>query len=97
MVLIQVMVNHVHLLNLQSSLIKRAEYSEADTAEQSAIKLRAQQQPSNALVVTDQPPSNGATSPVPVGQLNLAMVPSMITTEVRSFGILMATCFLGFL
>ncbi|TYI64744.1 hypothetical protein E1A91_D09G109200v1 [Gossypium mustelinum] len=65
----------------KSSLIKRAEYSEADTAEQSAIKLRAQQQPSNALVVTDQPPANGATSPVPVGQLSLAMVPSMITTE----------------
>ncbi|MBA0739873.1 hypothetical protein Gogos_013101, partial [Gossypium gossypioides] len=65
----------------KSSLIKRAEYSEADTAEQSAIKLRAQQQPSNALVVTDQPPANGATSPVPVGPLSLAMVPSMITTE----------------
>ncbi|GMI97225.1 hypothetical protein like AT5G22780 [Hibiscus trionum] len=65
----------------KSSLIKRAEYSEADTAEQSAIKLRAQQQTSNALVVTDQHSANGATSPVPVGQLSLVKVPSMITTE----------------
>ncbi|GMJ10756.1 alpha-adaptin [Hibiscus trionum] len=65
----------------KSSLIKRAEYSEADTAEQSAIKLRAQQQTSNALVVTDQHPANGETSPVPVGQLSLVKVPRMITTE----------------
>ncbi|KAK8683384.1 hypothetical protein V6N13_039445 [Hibiscus sabdariffa] len=65
----------------KSSLIKRAEYSEADTAEQSAIKLRAQQQTSNALVVTDQIPANGATSPVSVGQLSLVKVPSLVTTE----------------
>ncbi|XP_047952946.1 AP-2 complex subunit alpha-2-like [Salvia hispanica] len=39
----------------QSSLIRKAEDSEADTAEQSAIKLRAQQHTSNALVLTDQP------------------------------------------
>ncbi|KAE8680536.1 Alpha-adaptin isoform 3 [Hibiscus syriacus] len=65
----------------KSSLIKRAEYSEADSAEQSATKLRAQQQSSNALVVTDQYPANGATSPIPVDQLTLVKVPSMINTE----------------
>ncbi|KAL6510986.1 hypothetical protein OROGR_022110 [Orobanche gracilis] len=60
----------------QSSLIKKAEDSEADTAEQSAIKLRAQQHNSNALVVTDQRPANGAT---PVNQLGL--VKDQSTTE----------------
>ncbi|XP_022752625.1 AP-2 complex subunit alpha-1-like isoform X2 [Durio zibethinus] len=68
----------------QSSLIKKAEDAEVDTAEQSAIKLRAQQQTSNALVVTDQRPANGAPPPVPVGQLSLVKVPSMITTEDRN-------------
>ncbi|KAK2643527.1 hypothetical protein Ddye_025290 [Dipteronia dyeriana] len=59
----------------QSALIKKAEVAEVDTAEQSAIKLRAQQQqPSNALVVTDQIPNN---SPPSVGQLSLVKVPSM--------------------
>ncbi|XVF46839.1 hypothetical protein PTKIN_Ptkin03bG0060000 [Pterospermum kingtungense] len=65
----------------QSSLIKKAEDAEVDTAEQSAIKLRAQQQISNALVVTDQRPSNGAPPPVPVGELSLVKVPSMVSTE----------------
>ncbi|XVF05257.1 hypothetical protein REPUB_Repub05bG0156000 [Reevesia pubescens] len=65
----------------QSSLIKKAEDSEVDTAEQSAIKLRAQQQTSNALVVTDQRPANGAPPAIPVGQLSLVKVPSMISTE----------------
>ncbi|XWS28631.1 hypothetical protein CRYUN_Cryun25bG0087400 [Craigia yunnanensis] len=65
----------------QSSLIKKAEDGEVDTAEQSAIKLRAQQQASNALVVTDQHPANGAPPPVYVGQLSLVKVPSMISTE----------------
>ena len=88
--------NHAFVLNLQSSLIKKAEDTEVDTAEQSAIKLRAQQQTSNALVVTDQHPANGAPPPVPVGQLSLVKVPSMISTEVSSFGIVVATCFLGF-
>ncbi|KAG8371211.1 hypothetical protein BUALT_Bualt13G0063700 [Buddleja alternifolia] len=60
----------------QSSLIKKAADSEADTAEQSAIKLRAQQQNSNALVVTDQRPANGTP---PVGQLGLVKVPSTST------------------
>ncbi|KAF5744806.1 Alpha-adaptin isoform 5 [Tripterygium wilfordii] len=59
----------------QSALIKRAEDTEVDTADQSAIKLRAQQQQmSNALVVTDQRPVNGTP---PVGQLSLVKVPSM--------------------
>lgn len=59
----------------QSSLIKKAEDTEIDTAEQSAIKLRAQQQTSNALVVSDQRPANG-TAP-PVSQLSLVKIPSM--------------------
>ncbi|KZV42618.1 AP-2 complex subunit alpha-1 [Dorcoceras hygrometricum] len=62
----------------QSSLIKKAEDSEADTAEQSAIKLRTQQQASNALVVTDQLPANGSP---PVGQLGIVKVPSMTNTD----------------
>lgn len=57
----------------QSSLIKKAEDIEVDTAEQSAIKLRALQQTSNALVVTDQRPANGTP---PVTQLSLVKVPS---------------------
>ncbi|OMO58285.1 hypothetical protein CCACVL1_25502 [Corchorus capsularis] len=55
----------------QSSLIKKAEDAEIDTAEQSAIKLRAQQQTSNALVVTDSRPANGTPPQVPVSQLSL--------------------------
>ncbi|GFP95383.1 ap-2 complex subunit alpha-2 [Phtheirospermum japonicum] len=62
----------------QSSLIKKAEDSEADTAEQSAIKLRAQQQSSNALVLTDQRPANGAA---PVSQLGLVKVPTMSNAD----------------
>lgn len=59
----------------QSSLIKKAEDVEVDTAEQSAIKLRAQQQQtSTALVVADQSPANGTP---PVNQLGLVKVPSM--------------------
>ncbi|KAJ0964279.1 hypothetical protein J5N97_029401 [Dioscorea zingiberensis] len=49
----------------KSALLKKAEDAEVDTAEQSAVKLRSQQQMSNALVVTDQRPSNG---PVAVSQ-----------------------------
>ncbi|XP_058087296.1 AP-2 complex subunit alpha-1-like [Magnolia sinica] len=58
----------------QSALLKRAEDTEIDTAEQSAIKLRTQQQTSNALVVTDQRPANGSVS---VGQLSLVKMPSI--------------------
>lgn len=57
----------------QSALLKKAEDTEVDTAEQSAIKLRTQQQPSNALVVTDQRPTNGS---IPVNQLTLVRIPS---------------------
>ncbi|XP_039031210.1 AP-2 complex subunit alpha-1-like [Hibiscus syriacus] len=68
----------------QSSLIKKAEDAEGGTAEQSAIKLRAQQQPSNALVVTNQHPANRAPPPVSVGQLSLVKAPSMDDTEDHS-------------
>ncbi|KAL4384977.1 hypothetical protein GQ457_15G028160 [Hibiscus cannabinus] len=64
----------------QSSLIKKAEDAEGDTAEQSAIKLRAQQQPSNALVLTDQHPANVAPPPVSVGQLSVVKAPNMDNT-----------------
>ncbi|KDP34356.1 hypothetical protein JCGZ_11239 [Jatropha curcas] len=59
----------------QSALIRRAEDTEVDTAEQSAIKLRAQQHMSNALVVTDQRPANGP--PQIVGPLSIVKVPNM--------------------
>ncbi|XP_010454540.1 PREDICTED: AP-2 complex subunit alpha-2-like [Camelina sativa] len=49
----------------QSSLIKKAEDVE-DTADQSAIKLRTQQQPSNALVLAEPQPVNGAPPPLKV-------------------------------
>lgn len=64
----------------QSALIRKAEDTEVDTAEQSAIKLRAQQQSqtSNALVVTDQSHANG--TPV-VGQLSLVKIPSMSNVD----------------
>nr|XP_043630045.1 AP-2 complex subunit alpha-1-like [Erigeron canadensis] len=62
----------------QSSLIKKAEDTDADTAELSAIKLRTQQQSSNALVVTDQRPPNGAPQ---VSQLGMVMVPSTSNTD----------------
>ncbi|XP_027084419.1 AP-2 complex subunit alpha-1-like [Coffea eugenioides] len=65
----------------QSALIKKAENSEADTAEQSAMKLRAQQQNSNALVVTDQHPANG---PSTVSQLSLVKVPAMSNVDGES-------------
>ncbi|KAH0660797.1 hypothetical protein KY289_029545 [Solanum tuberosum] len=62
----------------QSSLIKKAEDTEADTAEQSAIRLRTQQQTSNALAVTDQPSANGTP---PVSHLGLVKVPSMANKD----------------
>ncbi|XP_020581608.1 AP-2 complex subunit alpha-1-like [Phalaenopsis equestris] len=65
----------------QSALLRKAEDVEADTAEQSAIKLRSQQQTSSALVVTDQLPANGS---IPVGQLNLVKIPSQ-NMEASSF------------
>ncbi|XP_068658295.1 AP-2 complex subunit alpha-1-like [Aristolochia californica] len=67
----------------QSSLLKKAEDPEIDTAEKSALKLRVQQQqPSNALVVTDQHPVNGS---IPASSLSLVKVPSMSSNaEVNS-------------
>ena len=62
-------------MDIQSALLKKAEDAEVDSAEQSAIKLRAQQQMSNALVVTDQRPANG--TPQTVGELSLVKIPSM--------------------
>jgi AP-2 complex subunit alpha len=64
-------------------LIKKAEDTEIDTAEQSAIKLRAQQQTSNALVVTDQRPANG--TPPANHQLGLVKIPSMSSNAVGFF------------
>ncbi|XP_059659340.1 AP-2 complex subunit alpha-1-like [Cornus florida] len=65
----------------KSALLKKAEDTEADTAEQSALKLRAQQQTSNALVVTGQSPANGT---LPVNQLSLVKVPSMSNKDHNS-------------
>ncbi|MED6169109.1 hypothetical protein PIB30_018240 [Stylosanthes scabra] len=67
------------LNSLNDSLqMKKAEDTEVDMAEQSAIKLRAQQrsQTSNTFVVQDQRPANG-TPPLPVGQLGLVKMPSI--------------------
>ncbi|XP_022986236.1 AP-2 complex subunit alpha-1-like [Cucurbita maxima] len=58
----------------QSALIKKAEDTEADTAEQSAIKLRAQQQSSNVLVLSDQRPVNETPSS---SQLTLVKMPNI--------------------
>ncbi|THF97635.1 hypothetical protein TEA_015700 [Camellia sinensis var. sinensis] len=58
----------------QSALIRKGEDTEADTAEQSATKLRSLHQTSNALVMTDQRPTNGMP---PVNQLGLVKVPNM--------------------
>ncbi|XP_077241206.1 AP-2 complex subunit alpha-1-like [Tasmannia lanceolata] len=66
----------------QSALLKKAEDTEVDTAEQSAIKLRTQQQTSNALTVTDQPPVNGS---VPVSQLTLVKMPSTTYNKDANF------------
>ncbi|RWW31566.1 hypothetical protein BHE74_00043703, partial [Ensete ventricosum] len=58
---------------VESALLKKAEVAEVDTAEQSAIIIRSQQQTSNALVVTDQRPTEGS---LPVSQLGLVRMPS---------------------
>lgn len=52
--------------------MKKAEDTETDTAEQSALKLRTQQQSSNALVVTDQRSANGSIN---ISELSLVSVP----------------------
>ncbi|GKD06419.1 AP-2 complex subunit alpha-1-like protein, partial [Tanacetum coccineum] len=56
-----------------SSLIKKSEDTDVDTTELSAIKLRAHQQTSNALVATEQRPANGAPQVSPLG---MVMIPS---------------------
>nr|XP_043631643.1 AP-2 complex subunit alpha-2-like [Erigeron canadensis] len=61
----------------ESSLIKKAEDTEGDTAELSAIKLRAQQA-SSALVVTDH---RAANDPPQVGQLSMVKIPSINNME----------------
>lgn len=66
----------------QSALLKKAEDAEVDTAEQSAIKLRSQQQTSNALVVASDPhPANGSIPVTP--QLSLVRIPSQTGEEVE--------------
>ncbi|KAF2936893.1 AP-2 complex subunit alpha-2 [Oryza sativa Japonica Group] len=63
----------------ESALLKKAEDAEVDTAEQSAIKLRSQQQTSSAIVIADQPPVNGS---VPASNhLTLVKMPSQNITE----------------
>ncbi|CAH8273135.1 unnamed protein product [Arabidopsis lyrata] len=65
----------------QSSLIKKAENVE-DTADQSAIKLRAQQQPSNAFVLADPQPVNGAPPPLKVPILSGSTEPESVARSV---------------
>jgi AP-2 complex subunit alpha len=60
-------------------LLKKAEDAEVDTAEQSAIKLRSQQQTSSALVVADQHPANGS-APV-TNHLTLVKMPSQTISD----------------
>ncbi|VAI11759.1 unnamed protein product [Triticum turgidum subsp. durum] len=63
----------------ESALLKKAEDAEVDTAEQSAIKLRSQQQSSSAIVVAAQPPVNG---PAPAANhLTLVKMPSQNIAE----------------
>ncbi|GJS80837.1 AP-2 complex subunit alpha-1-like protein [Tanacetum coccineum] len=59
-VLMDILAEMPKFLERQSLLIKKAEDIDADIAKLSVIKLRAQQQTSNALVATDQRPANGA-------------------------------------
>ncbi|PWA47820.1 Armadillo-like helical [Artemisia annua] len=61
--------------------VLKAEDTTADTAELSAIKLRAQQQASNAQVVTDQRPVNEASQ---VSHLGMVKIPSTINVENNS-------------
>lgn len=67
----------------ESALLKKAEDAEIDTAEQSAIKLRNQQQTSTALVVADHPPSNGSA---PANHLTLVKMPSQNVPEIQESG-----------
>ncbi|KAJ1299140.1 hypothetical protein BS78_01G509000 [Paspalum vaginatum] len=68
----------------ESALLKKAEDAEIDTAEQSAIKLRSQQQTSSALVVADHPPANGSAPPA--NHLTLVKMPSQNVSEIQESG-----------
>ncbi|CAM0870970.1 unnamed protein product [Alopecurus aequalis] len=64
----------------ESALLKKAEDAEVDTAEQSAIKLRTQQQTSSsAIVLADQPPVNGSAPAA--NHLTLVKIPSQNIAE----------------
>jgi AP-2 complex subunit alpha len=63
----------------ESALLKKAEDAEVDTAEQSAIKLRSQQQTSSALVLADHPPVNGSAPAA--NHLTLVKMPSQNVAE----------------
>ncbi|ONL92842.1 AP-2 complex subunit alpha-2 [Zea mays] len=69
----------------ESALLKKAEDAEIDTAEQSAIKLRSQQQTSSALVVADHPPANGFAPPV--NNLTLVKMPSQTVSDTQESGV----------
>lgn len=61
-------------------MLKKAEDAEVDTAEQSAIKLRSQQQTSSALVVAEHPSANGSVAPA--NHLTLVKVPSQTVSDI---------------
>ncbi|CAN6285989.1 unnamed protein product [Urochloa humidicola] len=64
----------------ESALLKKAEDAEVDTAEQSAIKLRSQQQTSSALVVADHPSANGSAPAA--NHLTLVKIPSQTVSDI---------------
>lgn len=66
--------------------MKKAEDAEIDTAEQSAIKLRSQQQTSSALVVADHPPANGSAPPA--NHLTLVKMPSQTVSDTQESGVI---------
>ncbi|KAG0553166.1 hypothetical protein BDA96_01G571300 [Sorghum bicolor] len=70
----------------ESALLKKAEDAEIDTAEQSAIKLRSQQQTSSALVVADHPPANGSAPPA--NHLTLVKMPSQTVSDTQESGVI---------
>ncbi|RLN38657.1 AP-2 complex subunit alpha-2-like [Panicum miliaceum] len=65
----------------ESALLKKAEDAEVDTAEQSAIKLRSQQQTSSALVVADHPSANGSAPAA--NHLTLVKMPSQTVSDIQ--------------
>ncbi|CAD6201602.1 unnamed protein product [Miscanthus lutarioriparius] len=70
----------------ESALLKKAEDAEIDTAEQSAIKLRSQQQTSSALVVADHPSANGSAPPA--NHLTLVKMPSQTVSDTQESGVI---------